>query len=149
MSDDLDTQLGIDPPDPTEALARQLVANDDKLMDDLAAHRLAAGITLATVAERMNVRIGTVRQLESEGSDPALSTLRRYALAIGAVIHHSVSPAPTTKAWVSVETAPPCLCHHTAEEHIGSEGPCRDPDCRCVVHRPRKHRGPAAPTTKD
>jgi transcriptional regulator with XRE-family HTH domain len=148
VNDDLDTLLGIDPADPLQALARQLVANDDKLMDDLAAHRLAAGITLATVAKRMNVRVGTVRELEREGSDPALSTLRRYALAIGAVIEHTVTaaPSPTAEQQAPVRL---CLCDHTAVEHIGSEGPCKDPDCQCTVYRPRKHRGPAAPTTRD
>lgn len=47
--------------------------------------RRTHGLTVEQVAERMGYDPDdVVREIESAGSDPRLSTLRRYALAVGA-----------------------------------------------------------------
>lgn len=55
--------------------------------------RLRHGLTIETVAERMGRHPAHVRdEMELPESDPTLATLRRYALAVGALIHHEVIP---------------------------------------------------------
>lgn len=69
--------------------------------------RLRNGLTVATVADRMGMTPEEViYQMEEPGSNPRLSVVRRYALAVGALIGHEVIPeriaepepaAPTTE----------------------------------------------------
>lgn len=55
--------------------------------------RLRSGLTIADVAERMGISPGAVvDQMERPESDPRLSTVRRYAHAVGALIGHEVIP---------------------------------------------------------
>lgn len=87
---DLDALLGIDPDDPIEQNAQQLVEADEKLLDDLIALRRSQGLRQAQVAERLGVAQSSVARIESGERDPHLSTLRRYALALGARVEHHV-----------------------------------------------------------
>lgn len=73
--------------EPMEVLTARAEALVDEMTDfmvDLRAlrekHRLHQGI----VAERMGVSQSAVSQFESYDSNPTLSTIRRYAMAIGA-----------------------------------------------------------------
>jgi len=53
--------------------------------------RLRQGLTLETVAERMGITPDAlVDQIERPESDPHLSTVRRYAMAVGVLIAHDV-----------------------------------------------------------
>lgn len=53
--------------------------------------RLAHGLTVEAVAERMGVTAASViGSMELPESDPHLSTVRRYAMAVGALIGHEV-----------------------------------------------------------
>lgn len=88
MSDDLDDMLGIDPSDPLAAHARRLAEADSKLMAGLAAARRAEGLTVTELAERLGWQPGTVRAFERADADPAMSSVRRYALAVGVDIRH-------------------------------------------------------------
>lgn len=54
------------------------------LLGELVAARRRAGLTQAEVADRMGVTQSTVSGFETEGADPRLSTLQRYARAVGA-----------------------------------------------------------------
>lgn len=87
---ELDELLGIDLNDPTQKLACDLVESDHRFMADLVATRKHGGLSQADVAERMGVRPLTVADLESLDSDPCLSTLRRYCLAVGVYVAHDV-----------------------------------------------------------
>lgn len=60
------------------------------LMRDLVATRKRHNISQEIVAERMSVSQPTVAAFERYDSNPTLSTIRRYALAIGARIQNSV-----------------------------------------------------------
>ncbi len=55
--------------------------------------RLRHGLTIETVAERMGYEPRDVIQaMELPDSNPRLGTVRRYALAVGALVHHEVIP---------------------------------------------------------
>lgn len=84
--------LGIDSTDPDFVLARRLVRGDDKLLDDLVGMRRSKGLTQSDIGELMGVSQSAVARIESGERDPRLSTLRRYALAVGADVDHRVEP---------------------------------------------------------
>lgn len=90
-TDPIADALGIDMNDPTQRLACHLVANDDAMIGALVRLRLARRLPVAIVAERMGTTADSVRELEAFESDPRLSTLRRYALALGARITTTVT----------------------------------------------------------
>jgi len=62
------------------------------VFDLLVAMRRLKRIPLRTVSRRMGANRHRIRKLERPGSDPHLSTVRRYALAIGAMVEHEVTP---------------------------------------------------------
>ena len=88
---DLDALLGIDPTDPIDALAGRLVRADGAMLDSLIALRKEKEMSQAAVGEAMGgISQSAVARIESGERDPRLSTLRRYALAIGADVQHEV-----------------------------------------------------------
>jgi transcriptional regulator with XRE-family HTH domain len=95
---DLEQLLGVDRQDPVQDLAVRLTEADTSLVRDLVAFRKAAGLTQDEVAKRMGRSQSVVSDIESMENDPRLSTLRRYALAIGALVTHVVDDyeAPST-----------------------------------------------------
>ncbi|MFC7595775.1 helix-turn-helix domain-containing protein [Terrabacter sp. GCM10028922] len=88
----LDELLGIDPHDPSAILADELVESHYKLLKDLVDVRRQRGLTQAQVADRMGISQGAVARIEHGDRDPHLSTLRRYAHAVRAMISHTVAP---------------------------------------------------------
>jgi transcriptional regulator with XRE-family HTH domain len=75
---------------PDQRRATELARSDYQLKADLVAERLKAGLTQADVASRLGVTQPTIASFERHDSDPKLSTIRRYAHAIGALVGHSV-----------------------------------------------------------
>lgn len=93
----IDEALGIDPNDPIQRNAYLLVESCYALVNDLKARRIAQGLTIEEVSERMGIAPESVRGLEgSRGTDMRLTTLRRYALAVGAVVAFTVGPFDAT-----------------------------------------------------
>lgn len=88
---DLDEQLGIDLTNPSHRLARLLADQDEALVDRLVQLRKDKGLSQQDVADAMGVTQSAVARIESGERDPRLSTLRRYAHAVGALIEHTVS----------------------------------------------------------
>lgn len=84
--------LGEDPDAPGHSRARGLVAADRALVRDLVAVRERGGMTQADVARAMGADQASVSRFESGHSDARLSTVRRYAKAVGALIRHEVVP---------------------------------------------------------
>ena len=82
--------LGEDPDAPGHKHARSLVAADHTLVRDLVAVRERSGMTQADVARIMGTSQASVSRFESGPSDAHLSTVRRYAKAVGALIRHEV-----------------------------------------------------------
>lgn len=89
----LEEMLGIDPERPEDRHARALVVADDELIRDLVELREREGLSQADVARRMGVDPSAVSRIETGTRDLRQSTLRRYAYAVGAVVHHQVRSA--------------------------------------------------------
>jgi len=87
---DLDSLLGIDLIDPSQRLARILAEQDEALVDRLVEIRKASNKSQQDVAAAMGVSQSAVARIESGARDPHLSTLRRYAHAVGALVTHNV-----------------------------------------------------------
>lgn len=87
---DLDEIFGIDQEDATARLAALLVDEDERLIDRLIEMRRAAGLKQRDVAELLGITQSAIAKFESAERDPRLSTVRRYALAVGAVVRHDV-----------------------------------------------------------
>ena len=64
-----------------------LLEEDFSLFDELLKARISAGLTQAEVADRMGTKTPAVARLESGGGSkqhsPSISTLRKYATAVG------------------------------------------------------------------
>jgi transcriptional regulator with XRE-family HTH domain len=82
--------LGLDPADPEQALALDLVKADHDMLRDLVWLRRKAHMRQEDVGAKFGVTQPTVQAFERVGNDPRLSSIRRYALAIGARITHKV-----------------------------------------------------------
>ena len=92
--DDLDTlidELAHDDPEIHLRIAAALERRE--LARQLADHRRAAGLTQVEVAERMGTSQGQVTRFES-GADTRLSTVARYAAALGVKVDWTIAPAP-------------------------------------------------------
>lgn len=86
----IDALLGIDPNDPRDRLADYLVSSDEKLLRDLVDRRHDLDLTQDDVAARMGIDKSNVCRLERGDRDLLQSTLRRYAMALDAVVVHEV-----------------------------------------------------------
>lgn len=73
-----------------ERRAEALVEGHIELMKRLIAMRAKHHLTQDEVAERMGVSQPTVAAFERYDSNPTLSTIRRYAMAVEARIEHEV-----------------------------------------------------------
>ena len=74
----------------SERRARILARNDSDLMSNLVALRKSKGITQQVLADRLGLTQATIASFESYESDPKLSTIRRYAHALEALVNHVV-----------------------------------------------------------
>ena len=91
--DQLEQAAGLDPDSQDSRLRRQLAEADDELIERLVQMRKYKGLTQKVVAERMKRDVAAVSNFERLRADPHLSTIRRYAAAIGASITHVVDDA--------------------------------------------------------
>ena len=66
-----------------EMALRRMSAQRQRLIADLAAQRQAAGLSQTEVAARMGTSQSAVARLEAGEADLRMSTLERYAAAIG------------------------------------------------------------------
>jgi transcriptional regulator with XRE-family HTH domain len=73
-----------------EARAEQLVESHYELMQSLIALRKKNGLSQETVGERMGISQPGVAAFEAMDSNPTLSSVRRYAHAVGARITHQI-----------------------------------------------------------
>lgn len=91
----LDDFLGIDINDPGQRLALVQVEQDNDLLDRLICERARRGLSQAELGERIGISQSAVARIESGDRDPRISTLGRYAHALGVLIRHSVDTSPT------------------------------------------------------
>jgi len=101
-ADDLTAMFGIDSRDPGHALALDLARADQQLIEDLIAARVTAGLQQKDVAARIRRDPAVVSTFEKLGGDPRLSTIRRYARAVGVRVTHHVEPPQVSGYTVDV-----------------------------------------------
>ena len=82
--------LGIDRASATQRRARALVKADRALLRSLVALRKEQGLKQKDIAERLGISQASVASFERYDNDPKLSTVRRYAHAVGALVAHAV-----------------------------------------------------------
>lgn len=90
------------------------------------------GLSQADVAKAMGVTQQAVYKIERYDSDPKLSTLRRYANAVGAIVEHRVTPdvgqsiaLASKSTWEDVELAIPfyaCDRTNSVVSHVSVSG---------------------------
>ncbi|MEF2977281.1 helix-turn-helix domain-containing protein [Subtercola sp. YIM 133946] len=83
--------IGIDPTSPDQLRAAELVRRDREFLRSLVKVRESQGFTQQEVADRLGITQPSVASFERYDSDPKLSTVRRYALAVGALVGHAVA----------------------------------------------------------
>lgn len=86
----LDELLGIDPNDPATRVSLDNSTADLDLIERLRQVRQELGVSRADLTVRMGSKLATVIDFERLGGDPHLSTIRRYADALGVRITHHV-----------------------------------------------------------
>lgn len=91
MATGLISLLGLDENDPKVAAGKKVAAQLADTVEKLFRARRDCGLTQAEVAERMETTQSAVSNFERIGGDPKLSTILRYAHAIGAQVHIGVS----------------------------------------------------------
>lgn len=89
----LDELLGDDFASPEAQLYLDLAREDQALLARLVEIRKSR-MSQAEVAESLGLTQATVSAFERLGNDPKLSSVRRYAKAIGVMIRHQVDPEP-------------------------------------------------------
>ncbi len=82
--------LGLDVTDPETVALSRATAEDSDLIERLVQVRRDRGLTQQDVAERMGRSQPNVSAFERVGGDPHLSTIRRYAVAVGAQVRWQV-----------------------------------------------------------
>ncbi|AFV89399.1 XRE family transcriptional regulator [Acidipropionibacterium acidipropionici] len=74
-----------------DSRADALVQDHWRMIEELIGHRKKHKLSQADVAFRMGVTQPTVSDFESDDSNPTLSTIRRYAMAVGARLNTEVA----------------------------------------------------------
>jgi transcriptional regulator with XRE-family HTH domain len=86
-------------------LASQLAEADERLLYELIQARKDADLSQRELAKRLGISQPAVAKFERHDSDPRLSTVRRYALAVGAIVEHSVNPHTFGGDWTPMPNA--------------------------------------------
>lgn len=89
--DAIERSAGLDPDSADYRLRETLAKEDSDLLEQLVQMRKEKGLTQQVVSERMRRDKAAVSNFERLSSDPHLSTIRRYAAAIGAIVTHEVA----------------------------------------------------------
>lgn len=85
------TPLGERRHDPLLPGFKEMAARRKALTEDLVARRISLGLTQTQVAARMGTSQSAVARVEAGSSDVRLSTIERYAAAVGHVVEWSLS----------------------------------------------------------
>lgn len=80
--------------DPVLPGFKEMGARRRALAGDLVARRVALGLTQTEVAARMGTSQSAVARMEAGGSDVRLSTVERYAAAVGFVVDWTLRAEP-------------------------------------------------------
>lgn len=90
-------------PEAILAHAIRLADADESMLYQLVKARKDSGLSQRDVAEILGIKQSSVAAFERHDNDPRLSTIRRYALAVGVHVDHHVSFEPEV-AWHAYST---------------------------------------------
>lgn len=90
-----------------QVLADELIDQTRDMVEELVGQRAKSGLSPAEMATEMQVPIEVVEEFEQYGSDPRLSDVARYALAINARVTISVENGA---AWAKEQLANDRFC---------------------------------------
>ncbi|MEY7973328.1 helix-turn-helix domain-containing protein [Saccharomonospora xinjiangensis] len=113
--DELDELLGFDESNAQQVLARDLTDADYEWVRKLVELRKRRKLSQKELGDIMGRSQSVVSDIESMSSDPRLSTLRRYALAVGAIIKHEVVDSELGSAVMLPRTV-----HQTDESRVSA-----------------------------
>jgi len=88
-------------------LAAQLAEADQRLRYQLVKARRDAGLSQRDVADALGIKQSSVAAFERHDNDPRLSTIRRYALAVGVRVQHRVTCEERDSGWMPVRPERP------------------------------------------
>jgi hypothetical protein len=88
----LDLVQGIDSADPAQQLADELVSAPEGMLEELIVCRMANGLLIKEVVEKLGLVPAAVQNTETRVRNPELSLLRRYAHAVGVGLQIKVVP---------------------------------------------------------
>lgn len=106
----IEVQAPLMTPNAVRSRAKVLARQHRMMRSELVQLRREGGLTQGDIAELMGVTQQAVSKFERYDSDPKLSTVRRYANAVGALVEHrverdygqSISLATAKSDWVPV-----------------------------------------------
>lgn len=101
-----------DPNDLQQMIASELVNQTQDMLDDLLELRKRKGMTQQDIADTIGVTRTAVTAFERYDADPKLSTLIRYAMAVGARLNISVEDGD---AWAKVERERKYIAEYVGE----------------------------------
>lgn len=109
-----------------DARADALIDDHDNLLAALVALRVKHGLSQEVIADRMGVSQPSISALERYDANPTLSTIRRYAMAVGARLHTQVidDTHTTHSTWRTTRRIPLEVIHEVraAEGAVWSDG---------------------------
>lgn len=85
---------------------REMAARRRALSEDLLSRRISLGLTQTEVAARMGTSQSAVARVEAGSSDVRLSTIERYAAAVGHVVEWSLSEPPVAPPGADASRGP-------------------------------------------
>lgn len=101
--------------------AKILLRQDQNMKAELIELRQKAGLTQLQIAEIIGVSQQAIQKLERYDSDPKMSTLRRYANAVGAIVSHKVDKDIGQSIWMAAEPGWAGLIKFTFPENVQTE----------------------------
>lgn len=113
---------------PETALAEALAQEDQHLLHALVMRRRELGLSQSVVASRMGVSQAAVSLFERVGNDPHLSTVRRYARALGVMVRHQVDADGAAH-----------VAHSEALAHVGASGITTSPTAAAAWRVPQSY----------
>lgn len=109
---------------PFRARGQLLARENSEMRAKLVQVRRAAGMTQADVAEMLGVTRQAINKIERYDADPKLSTLERYANAVGALVFHRVE-VDNGQAVRLVSSATWVSSRVSAPRHVVTHSPSR------------------------
>ncbi|QYC54600.1 transcriptional regulator [Gordonia phage Agueybana] len=110
---------GVSEPTSTDRLGAELADEQLKLILGLRQVRTDRGLSLAEVAETMKVDVSQVSRFETGSTNPTMSTIRRYAKAVGGVFRVETASWHAEKCRMISRNADVVSWDHADADHEG------------------------------